>query len=207
MSFFCEVTKMNNKIKWMAKVSIFAALSTVLYFIKFPISVLIPIFPTFLEVQFSNLPAIIGGLALGPYGGAIIVLIRCLIKLPFSHTAYVGELADLIIGLAVVLTSSLIYKYHHTKRGGVLGIVFGGVAWVIAGALANYFILMPFFIGAWGFDAVFGMLTVIPGITEANYMFYYIMFAIVPFNLILATVVGLVTFFVYKRTSMLLHRM
>ena len=73
----------------MTKVAIFSAISIVLYFIKFPLPFL---FPDFLDIQFSNLPAILGGLVMGPIGGVLIVVIRTLIKLPFTSTAGVGEL-------------------------------------------------------------------------------------------------------------------
>ena len=71
---------MKNKkiIDYIAKVAIFSALSFILYlFPKFPL----PIFPSFLDIQFSNLPAILGGFVLGPLGGCIIVIVRCALKL------------------------------------------------------------------------------------------------------------------------------
>ena len=107
---------MKNKklIDYISKVAIFSALSFILYlFPKFPL----PFFPSFLEIQFSNLPAILGGFVLGPVGGCLIVIVRFVLKLVFglSSTAGVGETADLLLGICVVLSSSLIYKYNKNK--------------------------------------------------------------------------------------------
>ena len=91
--------KLINKI---TKIGIFTALSIVLYNIKFPL----PFFPPFLEVNFSMLPIILVSLMFGPVEGALVVLIRFLIKLPFTHTVIVGETADLIIGLLTVVPTN-----------------------------------------------------------------------------------------------------
>jgi len=191
----------NNRsqiIKKIVFISIFTALSTVLYHLRFPLPMF---FPSFLDVQFSNLPALIGALLLGPWSGVLIVVLRGLLKLPFTSSAGVGELADVLIGVAAVLSAGLYYKYHRTKKGGVIALLLSTVFWIVAAVLANYFILMPFFIKVIGFDAVFGALGVIKGITRKNFMEYYILFAVIPFNLMLSVLVNTVTYFVYKRIS------
>ena len=190
---------------YITKIAIFSALSTIFYFFpKFPLPFL---FPAFLDVQFSNLPAILGGFALGPVGGVAIVVIRTLIKLPFSSTAYVGEFGDLLIGLASVLTSSLIYKHCKTKKGGILGLIFGSIVWTVVAMIVNYTLLMPFYMKAFGFEAVLGMFEkIFPNINESNFMVLYIFGSILPFNLFLSTIVSLITFLVYKRVSALFKK-
>ena len=46
-------------------------------------------------------------------------------------------------------------------------------------------------------------LSVIPGITKENYLWRYIVYACIPFNLILSVMVNLITFLVYKKISIL----
>lgn len=193
----------------MTKIAIFSALSTILYFFpKFPLPFL---FPSFLDIQFSNLPAILGSFVLGPVGGCLIIIIRTLIKLPFSSTACVGELADLLIGLATVLTSSLIYKRHKTKKGGAIALVFGVVSWVLMAIIANYTFLIDFYAKFYadmgGMDMIVSVCQkVLPNINRDNFMLYYILGAIVPFNLLLSVIVSIVTFLVYKRVSILFKK-
>lgn len=197
---------MKNKklIDYISKISIFSALSFILYlFPKFPL----PFFPSFLEIQFSNLPAILGGFVLGPLGGALIVIVRFALKLIFglSSTAGVGETADLLLGLCVVLSSSFIYKYHKNKTGGIIALVCAVFVWTISSVFINYFINVPFFIKAYCGGDIEGLVVickpVIKGINKDNFLEYYTKYAVIPFNILLATVVSLITLFVYKRIS------
>ena len=197
---------MKNKkiIDYISKVSIFSALSFILYlFPKFPL----PGFPAFLEIQFSNLPALLGGFVLGPLGGALIVIVRFVLKLVFglSSTAGVGETADLLLGICVVLSSSFIYKYNKNKLGGIISLLCAVLIWTVSSVFINVYINIPFFIKAfWGGEEiklVEACTPFIKGINLDNYMEYYVKFAVIPFNLILSTAVSIITFFVYKRIS------
>lgn len=192
------------KVSTVAEIGIFTALSMVLYFFpKFSI----PGFPSFLEVNFSLLPIIMLGFMSGPFEGITAVFMRAIIKLPFSSTFCVGEIADLIIGFAVVLSSSLMYTKFHTKKGAFASLSVGMGAWVVASAVSNYFVNLPFFMMMYGKEPVMGMLQVIPGLNETNYMWKYILFAVIPFNLIVSVAVNLITFLVYKKISCLFHKM
>jgi len=190
---------LNKKI---ALTAILSTLATILYmFIKFPLPML---FPSFLDFQVSNLPAIIGGFLLGPVYGSLIVIIRFLIKLPFSSTQYVGELADLIIGLAVVISSSIIYIKNKTRKGALIALTTSTIIWVITSVLLNRYVLVPFYIELFfkgDVNAFVNICKIIPGINEQNYMQKYLVYAVLPFNLLLSISVNLITFFVYKRLS------
>jgi len=194
-----------NRTLFFVLIANLAALSVVFYF--FPKVPLPFIFPSFLDLQLSNLPAIIGGYALGPIAGSLIVVVRTLIKLPFSQTAYVGELVDLIIGVSTVVASSLVYKKVHTKKGAFLGMIAGMVAWTVIAVLANWLFVLDFYIEFFfggNIDYLLGSLEVIPGVNESNYMGKYILYAILPFNLLLSGIVYGFTFVVYKRISELI---
>ena len=194
-----------NRVLQITLVANLTALSVLFYFtLKFPL----PFFPSFLDIQFSNLPAIIGGFVMGPVAGSAIVVIRTLIKLPFSTTAMAGELVDLIIGLATVLTSSLIYKKYHTRKGALIASLAGAAVWTFVAVMANYLFIIDFYIEFFfngAIDPLLGMLKVIPGIDASNYMEKYIIYAAIPFNLLLSTLVYFITFMVYKRISHLIE--
>ena len=189
---------------WMVQVALLSALATVLYYFpKFPL----PIFPSILKVQFSMLPTIIGGFALGPIGGILICLIKFLFKLVTTHSAGIGEFTDLLIGVGVVTITTTVYKYNHTKRGAVGALLCGVLFWCLIAIVLNGFFAMPQYVKLYGIDAVVGMLKVIPGVTEENYLFKYLIFGCLPFNLMLSIVVSIVTYFVYKRVSWLFEKM
>jgi len=197
-----------NRTLFFVLIANLSALSVLFYF--FPKVPLPFIFPSFLDLQLSNLPAIIGGYALGPLAGGAIVVVRTLIKLPFSSTAYVGEIVDLIIGVATVVTSSLIYKKVHSKKGALIGMLAGMVVWTSIAVLTNWLFVLDFYLELFfggNVDALLGMLSVIPGIDATNYMGRYLLYAILPFNLLLSAIVYGITFIVYKRISGFIHQL
>ena len=189
---------------WQVQTAILSALAIILYnFPKFQL----PFFPSMLSVQFSMLPTIIGSFALGPVGGVCIVIIKFLFKLLTTRSAGVGEFVDLIIGLAVVITTSLIYKYMKTKKGAIIALICGSIVWIGTAIVLNWLWAIPFYADKFGLDVVLKMFTVIPGVTEENYMGKYLLYGCLPFNAMLAIVVSIVTYLVYKRISFLFHKM
>ena len=205
--FVKESKKKNRKdlIRHMTTIAIFSTLSIILYLtLKFSL----PIFPSFLKVNFSNLPIILGGFLLGPIEGLMIIIIRTIVVLPFSGTFFVGELADVIISSTIMLVSSIIYLKHKTKKGAIISLLFALLSWVVVGCVANYFILVPayvtLFIGG-NVNAFLPLLSVIPNVTEDNYIIRYVLFGALPFNLMLSFVVCFITYIVYKRLSRLFH--
>ena len=201
-----KINKSNKKNKiynYITKIGVFTALSYLLYLVKFPL----PFFPSFLEIQFSNIPLILGGFVLGPVGGIIIAVIRFLFKLLSSHTQFIGELIDLLVSLCVVVTTSLIYQHHKNKKGGIISLIFGTVVWILVACVVNAYIAIPLYSKAFGIDAVISLIAqAIKNITEENFLKYYILYAVIPFNLVLAIIVNLVTFLVYKRISLLFKK-
>ena len=191
--------------KNMTRLAIFSALSYVLYmFVKLPL----PIFPQFLELQFSDMPALLAGFMMGPWSGAIVIVIRTVLKLPFSHTACVGELGDLIIGLAFVLTAAYIYKFRRTLKGAVVSLAAGVVSTTRVAMLINRVMLIPFYSWYMGFDNIIGLVRLIfPAVTQDSFYFYYIVCAVLPFNLLRGLVCALVTFALYKQLEKLFDRM
>ena len=197
--FFCA--------KRLAKLGIFSAVAVVLYFINVPLAFL---FPSFLEINLSDLPILIGGFSLGPISGVIIALVRYLIKLPFSSTMTVGELSDLINSLAFVLPASIMYYKNKTKKRAVIGILIGATCSVAVALVSNRFVVVPFYLELF-FKGDLGVLVqvckIIPNITTENFYSYYIFFAALPFNALRVVLVGTITIIVYKRISKLLNKM
>lgn len=195
-----------------AIMGILTAIAFVLYaFVKFPLAFM---FPSWLDIQISDLPALLGGFALGPVAGCIIIVVKCCLKMPMTGTGCVGELADIIVGIAFVLPASLIYKYHKNKKGAILGMVLGSACAVAASVLANWVVLIPFyakhFFGggdyAVGLETICGMVSVLyNGVNTENFYVYYLFLAVVPFNILRCAICAIITYFTYKPLSRALH--
>ena len=195
------MTKTYFSAKNITRIAVFTALSFVLYmFVKLPL----PIFPQFLELQFSDMPALLTGFMMGPLAGSIVIVLRTLLKLPFSHTACVGELGDLIIGLAFVLTASFIYKYRRTLKGAVIALLAGIFSTTAVAIIINRVMLVPFYSWYMGFDNIMGLVALVfPAVTRDSFYFYYLVGAVLPFNLLRGFVCAIVTFLLYKQLKRL----
>lgn len=194
----------SRRLLFIVTAGVLAAISTALRFIETPL----PLLPGFLKLDFSNIPALIGGFALGPAAGTAILLVKNLIYLPFSSTMGVGEIADFVISASLVLPASLIYKYQKSRKGAVWGMAAGSALMSFAaGPLMNYFVLIPFYAALFFDSSVEAIIRVAaavnPGITS---VWTYILFAVVPFNTVKCIAVCLVTGLLYKPLSPLLHK-
>lgn len=213
----CAAKPQKRKIKFfsagnMAVMGILTAISFVLYaFVKFPLSFM---FPFWLDIQFSDLPALLGGFSLGPVAGCIIIVVKCCLKMPMTSTACVGELADIIVGIAFVLPASLIYKIHKNRKGALVGMAVGAGCAVAMSVLANWLVLIPFYArtmfgdGSYevGMSKIVGMIsTLYKGINVNNFYAYYLPLAVVPFNIIRCFLCAFITYFTYKPLSKALH--
>lgn len=175
---------------YLTKTGILAALATVLYlFARFPIFSVFPF--SVLDMDFSDIPALIGGFAMGPVSGVLIVLIKCVIKLATSETMFIGELSNFIVGVSLVLPATLFYKYHKTLKGAIISLVIAVVVNAAVSVVNNYFITVPLY-------SQFA-----PTIMDVRVEFacYYGL----AFNLLKSVVASVVTLLLYKRLSPLLH--
>lgn len=98
-----------SKIRMMTQMGMLSALATVLMLIDIPIPF---IAPSFYKMDISELPVLIGTFAMGPVAGMLIELVKILLHLIIrgTQTAFVGEIANYVIGCAFLIPAGLIYK-------------------------------------------------------------------------------------------------
>ncbi len=197
----------NERIRKITTIGVFGALSLVLYYLRFPL----PIFPSFLQVQFSMLPLIILSFCYGYKSAICALLVKSIIAtaISFGESYAIGEAADLIIGASVLFCVSKVYERSKTKKNGFVALLLGVLTWVIVAAIINYFILIPIYISIYfkGDIQIFvSACAIIPVIDETNYRLIYVLLAALPFNLILSSFVSLITFLVYKRISIFIKK-
>lgn len=192
---------------YIAKMAILTAIAFILYaFAKFNLPFM---FPSFLEIQISELPALLAGFSMGPISGCLVVVIKCLLKFPLTTTAYVGEATDILLGIAFVLPASLIYYFHKDKKHALIGLCVGSACLTGLSILVNRFISIPFFVQLYfggNFDAIVGVLKPLyKNVTIDTFYTYYLLLGVLPFNLFRCIIVSGLTFVLYKRLSKILH--
>ena len=194
--------------KNITRIAVFCALSFVLYaFLKFPLPTL---FPGVLEMHFSELPALLASLMMGPIAGVIVIIVKTGLKLIFfpTSTMFVGELSDILIGCVLVLTVSIIYRRKRTIKWAIIAFVIGVAIATVLAMLINRFVSIPVYSYMFGFDNIVNMVkAVIPAVTAETFYAYYIFLAVLPFNFIKLTICALLTFLLYKRLKKLFDLM
>ena len=116
-------TQARISVRTTVKIGMLAAISVVLMLFEIPL----PFAPSFYEIDFSEVPVLIGAFAMGPVAGAAIELVKILLNLVITgtDTAGVGELANFIIGCSLCLPAAIIYKRKKTRKGAMIGMVAG----------------------------------------------------------------------------------
>lgn len=180
------------------------AMLSVLAFVIMQLELMIPIFPSFLKLDMSDLPALIGAFAMGPMAGVAIEAVKNILHLLQTSTGGVGELANFAIGSAIVIPSAIIYAKNKSKKSAIIGLLVGTLFMAIVGALANYFVLIPFYTAFMPIDTIVELGTIVnPSINSVATL---VLFGIVPFNLFKGLVLSALTLILYKRISPVLHK-
>lgn len=191
-------TNKKNRAEYIAKIAMYTAISFILYaFCKFHLAFM---FPSFLEIQISELPALIAGFSMGPISGCLVIVLKCLLKFPLTTTAFVGESTDILLGICFVFPASLIYNAKKNKKTALVSLLVGSLSLTVMAIIVNRYISIPFYAKMYGFEAILGMMsTLYKGLTMENFYFWYLLAGILPFNLLRCTIVSAVTYLLYPR--------
>lgn len=175
--------KMNEKTSKMVKISLLAAIALILRYIEFPI---IPPFP-WLQFDLSDVPAMLGVFGFGPMAGIIIELLKNVVILAIkgTSTGFVGEVANFLFGVALILPAGLVYHKKKSKKNAILGMILGAVVMQIVGIIGNVYLLLP----AYGMHV------------DNAYLMWYITAGLLPINAIKALITSILTYVLYKRIS------
>ncbi len=196
-----------SPVRLMARVAIFGAMATILYAVPvFKFS--LPIFPSFLELHFDEVPIFICGFAYGPLAGFPVVILKTVLKLLFNPTTtfFVGELTDIILSTVYVVIATWIYQKKRNLKGVAIGFGIATVIQVFVAMLLNVYIMIPFYSQVMGYpiDMLLGMMQkAIPAITDTGWS--YAFFAVLPFNLIKDAIVIVLTFLIYRSLHVFLR--
>ena len=180
-------------------IGLFSAISAILMIFEIPVFFA----PSFYRIDLSDLPAVVGAFAFGPMTGVLIEFIKILLNLVINGTttAFVGELANFIVGCSYVLPASIIYLFKKTRKMAMISCLTGTLVITIVGSSLNAFYLLPAFAALYGMpvDSLIAMGTAVnPSI---NNMLTFVLFAVAPLNLLKGGIITGVTVAVYKKLS------
>ena len=182
-----------------------SAVAFVLMFIEIPIPALIP---SFVKLDISDLPELLGAFALGPVWGAAICLVKNLLHIVIKGTssAGVGELANFLFGAVFALVAGFIYKYKKNRAGAILGSVVGALVMGIVCVPINYFLVYPAYVVCYGMpmEAIIGMYQAI--LPAADSLLKCLVIFNLPFTFCKGLIDAIICFLIYKPLSPILHK-
>ena len=185
-------------VRTLAMTAVLGAVATVLMFFSFSIPIILP---SFLAMDFSELPALIAAFTMGPVSGVVVCLIKNLVNLPSSGTGGAGELCNFLMGVTFVVPAGLIYKFRKDRVGAVLGSLVGAVVMAVLSLPINLFISYPAYAVFYNMttDKVMDMYQAIAPwvktLPQALLIFN------MPFTFCKAMCSVIITFVIYKRIS------
>lgn len=176
------MSKKSLKLRSFVTIAMLSSISFILMLLNFPL----PWFPAFLQIDFSDVPALIGTITMGPVAGILIELIKNILDWIFSGTPTgvpVGHIANFVTGILFIFPVYYFYKKLNSIKGLIIGLFVGIVVMAGGMSLLNYLVFLPmytYFLGWGNFD-----------------MYETIVLGILPFNVvkgILLAVVAVVLF-------------
>ena len=178
-----------------ALMGVMTALAEVLMMLEIPL----PLMPTFLKYDFSDIPALFAGFACGPIAGVVVEFLKNLIHMPMTNTQYIGEVANFISGSFFVVAGTLVYRRVRGKKGVALSLAAGTVALTIATSFVNYFFCLPLYEKVMGFPlpAIIDMCNKANTLVSINSKLEVILMTFVPFNIFKGVTISIVAFLAY----------
>ena len=183
--------------KNMALIAVFGALAGVLMMLKIPV----PFAPDFYKIDISDLPVLLGGFMIGPLGGVCIAFIKILLNILMeggSKTYFVGEFANFLAAICLMLPATWIYNRNKSRKMAVLGLTASGIFTAIVMVFVNGYVLLPIYdrVG-WPIQEVINMGSVVNPLVSSKWTL--LLFSVLPFNLLKCTIVSVITIILYKR--------
>ena len=188
-----------NTTRTITCIAMFSAIAAVLHIFDFAL----PIAPSFYKLDLSELPVMICTFYLGPVSGVVCEFLKILLKLLIkgTSTAFVGDLANFLVGCSFMLPASICYQATLSKKGAICSLALGTLVMTVFGSLFNAWYLIPQFVKLFHMplESIIAAGTAIfSSVTDLKTL---VLFCIVPFNLIKGVAVSALTFLLYKRVE------
>ena len=184
-----------------AMIGMFSALAMILMLFEFPLFFA----PPFYELDFSELPILIGAYAFGPAAGVMMEFVKILLKLfvKGTSTAFVGDLANFAVGCSFILPASIIYSFVKKKKGAIAGCIIGTLVLTVFGTAFNAIYLIPAFSKLYGLpmESILAMGSEVNPLMTEGSLVSFVVCCVAPMNLIKGTVASVFTMLVYKPLS------
>ena len=187
-------TKKRVNVRSMTVTAMLSAIAFVLMFLD----TAVPIMPSFIKLDVSELPALMATFALGPVYGVIVCLIKNILHLFITQTGGVGELSNFILGVGFVLPAGLIYHHKKTKKSAILGAVVGAFIMAAISFPSNLFIVYPVYYNFMPKDVIVSAYQAIAPFATIDSIEKCLLMFNVPFTFLKGIISAVITVLIYQ---------
>lgn len=181
--------------------AVLSAIAFVLMLLEFPIPALIP---SFVEMDLSDLPPLLGAFALGPGWGVVIELAKNLVHIVIGGTSGgVGELCNFLLGGVFVFTAGFVYQRKKTRGMALLGALLGALAMALLSVPINYWVTYPTYALFMPMEAIVDAYKAL--LPAADSLLKCLLIFNMPFTFVKGMLDVLLCWLIYKPLSPVLH--
>lgn len=190
-----------NRTKKVTRTGMLIGIAIILQYLE----ISLPMMPSFIKLDFSDLPSLIGALAYGPFTGILIALIKNIVHMAVSQSGFVGELSNFLLSATFAAVAGYIYQKNPSKKNVLKASAIGALAMAIISWPINYWIIYPMYYNILGFPevAILKMYQIIlpsvKSIGQALLIFN------APFTLVKGILNGLILVLIYNRIEFIFH--
>ncbi len=157
----------------------------------------IPIMPSFISFDFSDTPAVLASMTMGPVSGVLVCLIKNLQGLFTTATGGVGELSNFILSSCLVIPAGIAAKKTHKYGWVVFGSVCGAVLMAAVSIASNYFVVYPVYTKFMPLEGIIGAYQAI--LPSVDSLLECLIIFNVPFTFVKGLTAVLISIPLYKR--------
>ena len=182
--------------------AVLAAIASVLMLFEVPLSFA----PYFYELDFSEVPILIGAFLMGPLAGMVMEFLKILLNLAMngSITFGVGEFANFCIGCSYIIPVAFLYRKKRSRAALIAACIVGTVVLAVMGGILNYFVMLPFY------SQFMPIEQIIQAGAAVNAFVYdmksLVLWAVVPFNALKGILVSVIVLLLYPRLEKILNK-
>lgn len=178
---------LKGKTRMLIAIAMLSSISFVLMLLAFPL----PALPAYLKVDFSDIPALIAAITMGPIAGILVAFLKNVLDWLFAGSPTgvpVGHMANFVTSILFLTPVYLIYRKATSSKGITYGLACGTISMAIGMSVLNYYVFLPMYAYFLNFPMETG-----------TALFNSIIFGILPFNLIKGILVATVMIVLFKR--------
>ncbi len=174
-----------------------AMLSAIAFVLMF-LDTAVPIMPSFIKLDVSELPALMASFALGPVYGVIVCLIKNILHLFITSTGGVGELSNFILGVGFVLPAGLIYHHKKTKTSAIIGAIVGAVVMAAISFPSNLFVVYPVYYNFMPKEVIVAAYQAVAPFANVDSIEKCLLMFNVPFTFVKGMISAIITMLIYQ---------